>query len=275
MRVGIGLPTTIADAPAALTPAWARRAEAAGFATLGAHDRLAYGGLEVLTALAAAAAVTERVRLAALVVVAPLRGGGAVLARQATTVAALAPGRLTLGLGAGPRRDDYEAAGLPFARRGALLDTQLAGLLDRLPGDVEVVIGGAADAALARMARYAAGWCHGGGPPRAFRAAADRARAAWSDAARPGRPRMWGLDYFALGPGAAEAGRRALGHYYAFAGAAAGRIGAGLLTTPEAVAAHAAAYAEAGCDELVLFPAVAELDQVDRLADAVASRRGR
>jgi len=272
MRVGIGLPTTIAGAPAALTPAWARRAEAAGFASLGAHDRLAYDGLEALTALAAAAAVTERLRLATLVVVGPLRGGGAVLARQAATVAALAPGRLTLGLGAGPRRDDYEAAGLPFERRGALLDAQLAGLLDRLPENVEVVVGGGADAAMARMARFAAGWCHGGGPPRAFRGAAERARAAWSDAARPGRPRLWGLGYFALGPGAEDAGRRALGRYYAFAGAAAGRIEAGLLASPEAIAGHCAGYAEAGCDELVLFPTVAELDQVDRLAEVVARR---
>jgi alkanesulfonate monooxygenase SsuD/methylene tetrahydromethanopterin reductase-like flavin-dependent oxidoreductase (luciferase family) len=270
MRVGIGLPTTIAGAPAALTPTWARRAETAGFASLGAHDRLAYDGLDALTALAAAAAVTVRVRLAALVVVGPLRGGGAVLARQAATVAVLASGRFTLGLGAGPRRDDYEAAGQPFERRGALLDAQLDGLLDRVPAGVEVVIGGGADTALARMARSAAGWCHGGGPPRAFRAAAERALAAWSDAARPGRPRLWGLGYFALGPGAVESGRRALGRYYAFAGAAAGRIEAGLLTTPEAIAEYGAGYAEAGCDELVLFPTVAELDQVDHLAAAVA-----
>ena len=272
MRVGIGLPTAIAGASAALTPAWARRAEAAGLATLGVHDRLAYDSLEPMTALAAAAAVTERVRLAALVVVGPLRGGGAVLARQAATVAALARGRLTLGLGVGPRRDDYEAAGVPWERRGTLLDAQLGDLLDRLPGDVEVVIGGGGDAALARMARHSAGWCHGGGPARAFRAAADRARIAWSDAGRPGQPRLWGLGYFALGPGAAEAGRLALGRYYAFAGAAVARIEAGMLATPAAIAEHCAGYAEAGCDELVLFPTVAELHQVDRLAEIGALR---
>jgi alkanesulfonate monooxygenase SsuD/methylene tetrahydromethanopterin reductase-like flavin-dependent oxidoreductase (luciferase family) len=270
MRVGVGLPTAIAGAPAPLTPAWARRAEAAGFASLAVHDRLAYDSLEALTALAAAAAVTERARLAALVAVGPLRGGAAVLAKQAATVAALAGGRLTLGVGAGPRRDDYEAAGLPFERRGRLLDAQLAGLLDRLPAGVEVVVGGAAGAAFARAARYAAGYCHGGGPPRAFRAAAERVRVAWSDAGRPGRPRLWGLGYFALGPGAAEAGRRDLLHYYAFTGAVAGRVADGLLVTPGAVAELCAGYAEAGCDELVLFPTVPDLDQVDRLAEVVA-----
>jgi alkanesulfonate monooxygenase SsuD/methylene tetrahydromethanopterin reductase-like flavin-dependent oxidoreductase (luciferase family) len=272
MRVGIGLPTVLEGAPAALTPAWARRAEAAGFASLGVHDRLAFAGLEALTALAAAAAVTERARLAALVAVGPLRGGAAVLAKQAATVAALAGGRFTLGLGAGPRRDDYEASGLPFERRGRLLDAQLAGLRDLLPAGVEVVIGGAANATFARTARYADGYCHGGGPPRAFLAAADRVRAAWSDAGRPGRPRLWGMGYFALGPGAAEAGRQDLLRYYAFTGAAAGRIADGLLTAPEAVAEHCAAYAEAGCDELVLFPTVPDLAQVDRLAEAVAAR---
>jgi hypothetical protein len=35
------------------------------------------------------------------------------------------------------------------------------------------------------------------------------------------------------------------------------------------VVQHVRAYADAGCDHLVLLPAVAQLDQVDRLADAL------
>jgi hypothetical protein len=43
----------------------------------------------------------------------------------------------------------------------------------------------------------------------------------------------------------------------------------GLLTTPQAVAAQVRGYAEAGCDELVLLPAVTDPEQADRLADVV------
>lgn len=271
MRVGVGLPSAIPSAPARLLLEWARRAEAAPFASLAVHDRLAYDSLESLTALAAAAAVTERIHLATLVTIAPLRGAAAMLAKQAGTVAALAGGRLTLGLGVGPRREDYEACGIPYERRGRIFDAQLAELLPRLGDGVELVIGGGTEASLARMVRYAAGFCHGGGPPRAFRSAADRARAAWSDAGRPGRPRLWGMGYFALG--AAAAGREELRRYYAFTGAFAGRVAAGLLTSPEAIAEYCAGYAEAGCDDLVLFPTVADLGQLDGLAQALAGHR--
>jgi hypothetical protein len=93
--------------------------------------------------------------------------------------------------------------------------------------------------------------------------------AAWSNAERPGRPELWGLGYFALGAGAAEEGRRDLLEYYRFAGGFVNRIAGALLTTAAAVREFARAYAASGCDHLVLFPAVASLDQVDRLAEAV------
>ena len=45
----------------------------------------------------------------------------------------------------------------------------------------------------------------------------------------------------------------------------------GMLTTPQAIAQFVRGYAEAGCDELVLFPTVADLDQLDRLADVLVN----
>jgi alkanesulfonate monooxygenase SsuD/methylene tetrahydromethanopterin reductase-like flavin-dependent oxidoreductase (luciferase family) len=114
MRIGIGLPTAIARSPARLTMEWARLADAGPFASLAAHDALAYDSLEPVTALAAAAAVTQRLHLASLVMIGPLRGRGVMLAKQVRTLAAFAgAGRLTLGLGLGPRRDDYDACGSP------------------------------------------------------------------------------------------------------------------------------------------------------------------
>jgi alkanesulfonate monooxygenase SsuD/methylene tetrahydromethanopterin reductase-like flavin-dependent oxidoreductase (luciferase family) len=275
MRIGVGLPTTIAGTPGSLVLEWARRADQGPFASLAVHDRLAYDSLEPMVALGAAAAATQRLRLACLVLVAPLRRT-ALLAKQAVSVNALSGGRLTLGLGIGPRRDDYELSGVPFERRGQVLEAQVSqlrplwegGLIGNgAPGGPELVLGGLTDQALLRIVRYADGFCHGGGPPRAFRSAADRVRAAWSDAGRPGRPRLWGLGYFALGPGAAAKGQADLRHYYGFLGAFAERIAAGLITSQESLREYAQGYADAGCDDLVLFPTVAEPAQLDRLAE--------
>jgi hypothetical protein len=60
-----------------------------------------------------------------------------------------------------------------------------------------------------------------------------------------------------------------LREYYAFTGPFAEKIAAGLLTTPQAIAQFIRGYADAGCDELVLFPTVPELAQLHRLAEIV------
>ena len=55
--------------------------------------------------------------------------------------------------------------------------------------------------------------------------------------------------------------------YYAFTGPFAEKIAAGLLTSPQAIAQFIRGYEEAGCDELILFPTVPDLDQLHQLAD--------
>lgn len=280
MRVGIGLPSTVPGAAGAAVVEWARRADAGPFATLAVLDRLRYDSLDPFVALAAAAAATTRVGLATMIAIGPLRSPAA-LAKQAASVAALAPGRLTLGLAVGARRDDYEAAGVDHSTRGAALSAQLAYLrggaeaagvgpaarFGLAGGGIGLLVGGTSGAALVRMARYGDGHAHGGGPPRAFAGAATRARAAWQDLGRPGAPLLWGQGYVALGD--PERGRAYLRDYYAFTGPFAERVAAGALTTTREVREFVRGYAAEGCDELVLFPTGADPDEVDRLAGAL------
>jgi probable F420-dependent oxidoreductase len=80
--------------------------------------------LEPLTTLAVLAGTTRRIRLATNILIAALRRP-VVLAKSAATLDVLSGGRLDLGVGVGWQREEYEAAGLDFARRGALLDHTL------------------------------------------------------------------------------------------------------------------------------------------------------
>ena len=78
-----------------------------------------------LVLLSAIAAATTRLRLAACAVIAPLRHP-LLLARELGTLDLLSEGRLVVQPTVSWHRDEYEALGVPFGERGALLDEHLA-----------------------------------------------------------------------------------------------------------------------------------------------------
>jgi alkanesulfonate monooxygenase SsuD/methylene tetrahydromethanopterin reductase-like flavin-dependent oxidoreductase (luciferase family) len=282
MDIGIGLPNAVPGVDRGGIVEWARRAEAAGFSSLGTLDRIAYGNYESLIALAAAAAVTDRIRLATDILIAPLRPNTSLLAKQALTIDHLAGGgRVVLGLAPGGREDDYTLGGVDFSRRGRIFERQLETLGGVLRGEggvgpaptgagrPTVLVGGSVEAAYRRAARFGDGWTAGGGGPERFAEGRAKAVEAWRGEGRDGEPRTMALFYFALGDDPEGDARRSLGDYYSFAGSYADAIVAGAAKDADTIRGYLAAYREAGCDEVICFPASADPQQVDLLARAV------
>ena len=277
MQVGVGLPTGVPGTNVELITRWAVQADEGPFASLGVLDRVVYDSIDPIVGLSAAAAVTKRIELVTSILISPLRETST-LAKQLLSLSAMAGGRLTVGTAIGARGDDYANSEFTKSSRGRRLTEQLAQLrtLDgdgaiRAPGfepPLRLLVGGSSGAAYARMAQLSDGWIHNGSPPKLFERQRDDARAAWADAGRPGEPEVWSMAYYALGD-AQEAGRDYLLDYYAFTGAFAQRIADAVLTTPLQVREYLQAYADAGCDHLILFPTVPELEQLDLLADVV------
>jgi alkanesulfonate monooxygenase SsuD/methylene tetrahydromethanopterin reductase-like flavin-dependent oxidoreductase (luciferase family) len=284
MEVGIGLPSTIPGTGRDQLLEWARRAEARGFSTLGTIDRIVYPSHEPLIALAAVAGVTERIRLATAILLAPTRANGALLAKQASTLDVLSGGRLVLGVAVGRREDDFRAVDVDFHARGRILDEMLdlwariwggeefgtAGGIGPPPGDGRptVMLGGWAPAAFTRAARHAVGWTAGNCTLEELADGTARLRAAWEAAGREGAPRTMAQPYYALGDRAEQAVEHCLRDYYG-PGDYTDEIVARAATDAETVRENVRAFAEAGCDELIFFPCDPDPDQVDLLADAL------
>ena len=273
MEVGVGLPTTTpgADGPrAGLGPP----GRGGPFSSLGVLDRMVYHSLDPFVALAAAAAVTPGSGWS------PWWPSGRSGHRAAGQAGRLGPRavRRAAHAGAGHRGParGLRAPGVDRGRPGQA-PRRAAGRAPRDVGEAQVGPGrpaGRPDAAggglraeaFARVARFADGYVHGGGPPRAFAGAA-------AGRGRPGRtrrgraPELWGQGYFALGD--ADAGRRLPARLLRLHRPVRREGRRRQPHHAEAVRDFVRGYEEAGCDELVLLPTVPTGRQLDRLADVL------
>jgi alkanesulfonate monooxygenase SsuD/methylene tetrahydromethanopterin reductase-like flavin-dependent oxidoreductase (luciferase family) len=285
MEIGIGLPSTIPGVQGHDIVDWARRADGAGFSSLGTLDRITYPNYEPLIALAAAAAVTDRIKLTTAILIVPYRQSAAILAKQTATIHHLSGGRLVLGAAVGGRPDDYEPFGVPMAGRGRRFEEMIEevrrlwagderGIAGGVGPDVsanppQLIIGGQADAAFRRAAQFGDGYMMGGGPPEYFPSVVDKLEAAWAEGGREGRPRKLSLTYYALGDDPEADTAASIGHYYEFADDYRDFVVAGTAKGPDEIRERVRAFAEAGCDELIMFPASRDPAQVDELASIV------
>ncbi|MDQ2838187.1 MAG: TIGR03619 family F420-dependent LLM class oxidoreductase [Actinomycetota bacterium] len=191
--LGFGLPVSGSWATAANLVAVARRADEFGYASLWAFQRLLHPAegdwgpvyrsvQDPIVTLAHVAAVTEHARLGFAVVNAPFYAP-ILLAKQLTTLDQLSQGRLDVGLGLGWAAEEFTAAGVPYAHRGARTEefiqclqaiwtdrvVDFDGEFYRVPAAIvdpkplqqpypPLLLGGTAERALRRVGRLADGW---------------------------------------------------------------------------------------------------------------------
>jgi alkanesulfonate monooxygenase SsuD/methylene tetrahydromethanopterin reductase-like flavin-dependent oxidoreductase (luciferase family) len=286
MHIGIGLPNQVRDVRASVIPQWAAQAESAGFSTLGTVGRMAYPGVIDTVALAAAAGATSTIGLLTTVLLGPT-WPGALLAKEAAGIDGVSGGRLRLGLGignAGPRGDDFVVAGLPARGLGKRIDADLetyrsvwrgepfgGGPNPGVPAgtrEVPLLFGGSAAASFERMARWGQGYVAGGMPAPMVAEPFEQARNAWQAAGRDGSPQLVAVAYFVFGD--VDKGRANVRNYYIAGGEEFGDMVAnGVHAGADAVRAAVRAFEEIGTDELILHPALDDVDEVAKLADAV------
>ena len=179
--------------------------------------------LEPFSLIPALGAVTGRLRFVTFVLKLPVRNP-VLVAKQATSVAVLTGGRLSLGVGTSPWREDYEVLGVPWAGRGQRMDEEIAIIRGLAAGGyfehhgqvfdvppvkmapvpdqpIPILIGGHGDAALRRAAETGDGWLHGGGDPAGLpgllaRLAEFRRRAGTAD--RPFEVHVISLDAYTV-----------------------------------------------------------------------------
>jgi probable F420-dependent oxidoreductase len=283
------------EAPGGLA-AEARRAEQLGFDLLASGEHVFFHGptSNAFLTLAAAAAVTERIRLLSALTILPLYPM-ALAAKMAATLDLISGGRFDLGVGVGGEYPpEFAASGVPVAGRGARTDEALAVMLRLLAGEQvtaegsfgsvqglrlepppvqqphpPIWVGGRRTAATRRAGRFADVWMPYMVSPQSFARSLAEARTFAEQAGRPaasltGALFIWG----SVDDDAERARREAVAFVSRVYNQDFGPLADRYLLhgDPDAVVARLAGYHAAGAETVIFCPACPP----DRQADVTA-----
>ncbi|MET7330800.1 LLM class flavin-dependent oxidoreductase [Nonomuraea sp. NPDC005650] len=174
MRIGVNVPNFGPGTNPDVLRRWAQTVEGLGFDLLMVSDHVAITPdvaakypapfYDPFTTLAWLAGVTTRIGLGTTVLIVPYRHP-LLVARMAANLNDLSGGRLVLGVGIGWARQEFEALGASYERRGKETDEHLAAIRaawadegDYRSGGVPIWVGGGSEAGLRRAVRYGEGW---------------------------------------------------------------------------------------------------------------------
>lgn len=274
---------------------WCRGVDQGPFSSLSCGERVNGPSVEMSATLAAAAALTERVRIVPTLYVMPMHQAVWV-AKHAATLDVLSNGRVTVTVGVGGGTKDRQALEARVERPQAQMERQVE-IMRRVwrgeapfegtlpvgpepvqPGGPPILAGVMRPGAVRRAARWADGvysWS-GNGESREIAPQLELVRSAWQQAGRSQAPRHVAGFWFSLAPGGEERVKSFVKGYVGLHDARAAEKMAARMTrfTPDAVSQALDAYQELGVEECMLNPCSRDLGEVERLAELVAKRGG-
>lgn len=283
--------------------AYSRRAEELGYGSLWAWDHLLLGTrnpfpfLESLTTLTAVAMATSRVRLGTGVLVLPLRNP-LVLAKTTASLDRVSGGRLVLGMATGWYEREFDAAGVPYKRRGRIFEHNLEALKQFWSGELvsgeengveyrnalmlprpaqqprpTILIGGYVDKVLRRVATKSDGWMTYFYTPESFATAWKKVRDFAEEAGRdPDELENVAQLPIYVDDDEANADRRCreyIDEYCDLPEWSESSAESSIRGTPEQCAEQLAEHFAVGVQHICLCPAGYEIEQIERIATEV------
>ncbi|MDH5172692.1 MAG: LLM class flavin-dependent oxidoreductase [Gammaproteobacteria bacterium] len=294
MQIGICLPYMKAGLTRELYQAWFRAVDAGPFHSVCCGERIHGPAMDMRMVLAAAAMATTRVEITPTLYVLPMHSATRV-AKEIASLDVLSGGRVRkVSVGYGGREQDYAAVGARYQGRYGRMDAQVEemrrvwqgreivpgagpiGPSPAIPGGPRLLAGAMGPKSIERCSKWADGlyaWSANGEEAELARAFA-MFDAAWERAERPAKPYRLGGFWYTL----ADDGQRKLYDYvHEYLAIAGPEIAAMMAESVNRSSADAVREAidnaeAAGCEEVFLVPATAELAEVERLGDILATR---
>lgn len=271
---------------------WCRGIDEGPWSSLAVPERITYTSHSLTVQLAAAAALTERVRVWTTLIILPAHDAVQV-AKDMASADRLCDGRLTVGIGVGGREHDYLAVGGDFTRRWPRMDEQVESMQSIWRGEPPfegadpvgpppvqaggppLVAGVVGPKATARAARWAVGVDDPSSitavDAAALAAQREKVVAAWKAAGRAETPHFSASLWYALGPNAkTQLGDYVFDYLRIFdEGYARHLAEKAPVHTPAALREAMDAARQAGCDEFFLVPTTADPAELDRTREAL------
>lgn len=290
MEIGMNLPVMAPGLDRDTFLKWCERIDAGFFASIAAGERISFYNPDMTAALAAASALTKRVKVVSGVFV-PMLHHPVLLAKQLATIDVLSGGRLIAGLGVGGREQDYASVDAPLGHRLTRLAKSVETMRSvwsgkpvvegALPvGPAPVQEGGPkllAGSLMVESIQAASKWADGlcgfsfGPSPAEMELQFDAARRAWKERDKQD-PWLGTGFWYALGPNAREQLDEYLERYLNFMAPVA-RDNVKqicIATTPEALKTAVQQAKDAGADDVLLVPTTSDPDDVHRVADILS-----
>jgi alkanesulfonate monooxygenase SsuD/methylene tetrahydromethanopterin reductase-like flavin-dependent oxidoreductase (luciferase family) len=286
VKISLCLPYAKKEVDRQVLVEWCRAADAGPFESLSCGERINGPAADMRVLLAAAAVLTERVRIVPSLYVLPMHSTVRA-AKEIATLDVLAEGRVTLTVGVGGRPKDYRAVGASFEHRHQRMDDQVAEMkrlwagvppfdgadpIGPTPvqvGGPPILIGAMGPKAIARGARWADGIYAFSlnGMQSEMERMLTTARAAWKDAGRAEAPYQAGGFWYSLADDAETKLREYVVDYLEIAGREEAESVAKTMTrnTPEAVREGLENMRAAGCEECYMVAATHEISEIERL----------